>query len=907
MQRFIGTIINHQVLANMLALVILVTGAVGGFSMLRESFPEIKPTSISVTVVYPGADVEEIENGIARKLEEAVDGLEGVKRYTTISTENVGRAIVEVRNGFSMSKAKDLIENAVDAISTFPAAAEKPVVSEALLTREMLRLTLWGEMDERTRKETAEQIKDELQADPSISKVSIIGVREYEITIELSEQVLRKYELTFDEVMLAIRQGSINLSGGSVRTSSEKIALRVKVRKYTGRELADIVVVTRPSGQIITLGELATIHDEFTEDPVYARFNGEPAVLLSIAKTSEEDSISIVNAGYAYVEAKSKTLPKGIHLTAWADSARVIDDRLLITTQNGAIGLLIVLLCLWTFLNSRLSFWVAMGIPISICGSLTILWLTGATLNSVTLFGLVMVLGIIVDDAIVIAEAVYLRRTQGDGPLMAAVNGLFEVGFPVIAGVTTTIVAFVPMWFIPGTMGQFMGTMATAVIGALLTSLIEALFILPAHLSNLPEAGADRRSKIFLFRLGGRIRSKINGAIDYLINVTYKSAVRFAVVNRYITLCTTMLLVFLTVGLGGAGYIKFTPFPSWDENLIQASIEFPKGTSAEVTRKAVLQMEQSLRDYIDQLDSESKDALIEHVFTITGQTANQQGRLGTHLGMISVQLQHSNIRTIHSKEIVSGWERHTGKINGALSQTFYAADAGPGGSPIEIWLRGDDTKNLRAISKEIREKLLTYEGVYQIEDSFRPGNRELKINVKPESRPLGITQGDLARQVYAGFYGLEADRIQRGRDDIRIKVRYDADERSSLAQLKNLRIRTPSGSEVPFFSVAEASYGAGPAAIDRADGRRRIMVTADVDESRGNATEILNELQRDFFPHLLEKYSGFTISLEGSRQSSNESIGGLIALFPIAMLAIFIIIATLFRSYAQPMIVMITV
>jgi multidrug efflux pump subunit AcrB len=403
------------------------------------------------------------------------------------------------------------------------------------------------------------------------------------------------------------------------------------------------------------------------------------------------------------------------------------------------------------------------------------------------------------------------------------------------------------------------------------------------------------------------VRNTINDFTDYLINDVYTTLVRLAITNRYITLCLTLALMFLTIGLGGAGYIKFTPFPSWDENLIQANIEFPIGTSAEITEKALLQIGQGLQDYIDQLDIEDNDLLIEHVFSIAGQTPGQGGQYGTHLGAMTVQLQHSNFRSIHSKDIIAGWERHTPRINGALSQTFSTSDSGPGGTPIEIWLRGDNTDNLRAIAKEIRKKLLTYEGVFQVEDSFRPGKRELKVNVKPESLPLGITQEDLARQIYAGFYGLEADRIQRGRDDVRIKVRYQGEERSSLAQLERIRVRTSQGTEVPFLSVADVQYGSGLATIDRADGQRRIMVTADVDEARGNATEILNELQRDFFPLLRQKYTGFSISLEGSRQSSNESIRGLMALFPIAMLAIFIVIATLFRSYTQPMIVMITV
>jgi multidrug efflux pump subunit AcrB len=910
MQRFIGTIINHHVLANLVMIIILLTGAMAGFSMLRESFPEIEPALITVSVIYPGADVEEIEEGIARKIEEAVDGLEGVKRYTTVSSENVGQALIEIIDGFPMEKARDLIENAVDSISTFPGAAEKPIITEAQFRREMLNITLWGDMDESTRKETAEEIKDELQAHPDISQVRISGVRDYEITIEISEEKLRKYGLTFSEITQAIQKGSVNLSGGSFLTQREKISIRVKDRKYFGRELSELVVLTRSTGELITLDQVANVRDAFTEDPVIARFNGKPAVMITLLKTPDEDAISIARAGHEYVKRKAASLPEGIQLTAWADGSLVIDDRLSITFRNGLLGLSLVLLCLWTFLNTRLSFWVAMGIPISMSGSLIVLWLAGLTLNSVTLFGMVMVLGIIVDDAIIIGEAIFLHRTQGDGPLMAAVNGVREVGLPVIAAVATTILAFMPLGFISGVMGQFMGTMAIAVIGALLVSLIEALFILPAHLAHLPSAEKTKMNTNSIKSVGRRVRGKINGTLDFIIHTLYGRAIRRLIHYRYIVLASGISFVLMTVGLASGGFIKFAPFPSWDDNQILATIEFPQGTSTEITQKALLKMEDGLNRYIESVEDEHGEKLIEEVFTITGQGSGSQGSPsgnGTHFGTIKIQLQHSNNRSLHSQDILAGWSKEVGVIDGALSQSFASQENGPGGAPIEIWIQGRDTENLRAVAEEIRTKLQSYDGLYQIEDSFRPGKRELKVLVKPEARTMGITQEDLARQVYAGFYGLEADRIQRGRDDIRIKVRYSNDERSSLGNLQNIRIRTPEGHEVPFHAVAFSEFGAGPASIDRTDGQRRIKVTAQLDENRANAAEILGDIEANFFPELYDRYSGFTLALEGDSQDSMESIDSLLRLFPIAMVGIFIIIATLFRSYMQPMVVILAI
>ena len=420
MKQVIGRIIRHRVLANMLLLVTLLTGFIAANVMIRELFPEVSTRVIMVSIMYPGADAEEVEEGVSRKIEEAIDGLEGVKRYTTVSSENAARAVVEVLQGFPIDKAKDNVQNAIDSISTFPVDAEKPIVSEVLIEDEVLLIALWGDMTEDTRKEFAERIKDELQQIDGISKVTISGVREYEIAIELSEQRLREYGLTFADVSNALRRGSVNLSGGSLRTAGEQIAVRTVGRKYSGDELASIVVLARPDGEIVTLDRIATIRDAFTEDPVIATFDGHRCALLTIKKASEEDTIAIAQSAYDYAANKQLTLPEGVHVTPWGNKSVIIGDRLGITFRNGIAGLFLVLVMLWIFLDLRLSFWVSMGIPFSLSGAMIIMWAWGTTLNSITLFGLVMVLGIIVDDAIVIGESIYLHRRNGDGPLTAA-------------------------------------------------------------------------------------------------------------------------------------------------------------------------------------------------------------------------------------------------------------------------------------------------------------------------------------------------------------------------------------------------------------------------------------------------------------------------------------------------------
>jgi len=885
--------------------IILFAGAMAANAMLREAFPEITPNAFSISVIYPGANVEEVEEGVSRKIEEAIDGLEGVKRYATFSAENLSTAQIEIEDRFSMSKARDLIENAIASISTFPNAAERPVITEAVRRSEVLVITLSGKMDERTRKEMAERMRDDLRSDPAISQVEISGVRDYEIFIEISEARLREYGLSFDQITEAVRRGSVNLAGGSLRTKRQQINIRTRGRKYSGDELGDIVVVSARDGESVKLSELAAIRDGFTDDPVVARFDGDSAVMIRLLKTPGEDTIAIAKAGYEYVARKSQTLPPGIHLNAWADGSQVIQDRLSITFRNGLLGLCFVIVSLWFFLNTRLSFWVALGIPVSLAGSLFIMWLSGMTLNSITLFGLVMVTGIVVDDAIVVGEAILLRRSHGDGPLRAAANGVMEVGLPVVAAVCTTIVAFMPMGFVSGVMGQFMGTMAVGVIAALSISLIEALFILPAHLQNLHLPSEAPEGNV-LARIGRTCRATINKALDTVIEKWYPPLIRAALRYRYVALCCGFAIVSMTMGLGAGGHIKFTPFPNFDENQIQATVEFPLGTPAADTAQAIEKTERGLREFIATAEKEHGDHLVEHVYTIVGDS-NAASTSGTHTGTVRVQLRHSNTRQIHSQDILVGWQQAVGDIPGTLSQSFSTVEGGPGGSPIEFWLQGSNTEHLRTVSQKIRERLQSYDGVYQIEDSFRPGKQEIVLDIKPEARNLGLTLDELASQVYAGFYGLEADRIQRGRDDVRIKIRYSLDERSAVAKLGSVRIRTKQGDEVPLHSVADVELGVGPAIIERSNSQRRIAVSAEVDENRANAQDILNNLRADFLPDLMKYYPDVKLSFEGAEQDVQESFQSLIALYPLAMLGIFVIIATIFRSYLQPIIIMFTV
>lgn len=888
----------------------LLGGLGAGLGLVREGVPEISVDTVMVEVTYPGADPYEVEEGISRKIEEAVDGLEGVKRYTTVSIQNRSRSVIEIVEGYPMEKALDNVRNAVDSISTFPPDAEKPVVSEITIRSEVIFVALWGDLTERVGKELAETIKDELQAQPEISQVSISGVRDYEIAIELSEERMRQYDLTFEQVAEALRAGSVNLSGGTLRTKGEKIEIKAQGRKYTGAEFAKIVVLARPTGEIITLDEIATIRDAFTEDEVVARFNGKPCVMIGVFKTEDEDAIKVAEAARAYVEKRAPTLPEGIQLTAWNDTTVSINSQVNLLLKNGFFGLLIVLVMLWLFMSTRLSFWVAMGIPISIAGALIILSFAGGSLNIMSLLGLILVMGIIVDDAIVVGEAIYLKRTQGEKGVAAAAHGVMEVGLPVLAAVTTTIIAFVPLFFIPSVVGKFVAIVPVVVIAALSVSLVESLFVLPAHLTHLPDPHRPATHLPRWLRGGVAVRRQVSRGLHWFIDRVYRPSVRKALQYRYVTLAASIAFLIVTMaGLLGGGFVKFVLFPEQDSPYIQAGVEFPQGTPIDITTRAVKRTEEALHEVAAKIEATGEPPVIKNIYSLIGQGGDifESRDSGTHFGLIRVELYQSDERDFHSRELLARWQKATGIIPGTIAQTFETQEQGPPGAPIQVWLKGNDIEAMKAAAADLKEQLRTYDGLYQIQDDYREGNREIQVDLKPEARGLGLTLGDLAEQVYSGFFGEEAIRLQRGRDDIRVKVRYTTEERDTLADLEQVRIRTPDGHEVPFFSVANVEFGRSVASVTRVDGRRNISVSAEVDEARQNAEEVLADLEATYMPEFEAKYPGVDWSFEGAKQDSNEAFGAVAIGFPMAMFAIFVVVATIFRSYIQPFVILVTV
>jgi multidrug efflux pump subunit AcrB len=571
------------------------------------------------------------------------------------------------------------------------------------------------------------------------------------------------------------------------------------------------------------------------------------------------------------------------------------------------IGLMIVFILLYIFLNARLSFWGGMGIPISIAGALTILWAMGGTINMISLFGLIMVLGIVVDDAIVVGEAIYFHRKLGKPPLKAAVDGVIEVGMPVIAAVITTIVAFIPLLYVGGVMGKFIAIMPVVVISCLAVSLVECLLLLPAHLSHLPDPHIRNNNMNPLTRRLETVHRLTSSGMEWFVARIYTPLLSKALYYRYISFCIAISVLLLTIGIVKGGILKFEVFPEIDGFIMTSTVEFPSGTPPDVTSKAIEKIDAALLRLAEQTQTRSGDPLIEDRLSLIGQTLDDPPKSGPHFGSVQAILLDSERRGIHSKDLMVKWEKEIGLIPGVKSLTFTGLQAGPPGSPIEVWLQGHDMNDILGAADDLMDRLRKFEGVYQIRSDFSQGKNELRLGLKPEARTLGLTVDDLARQIYAGFYGDEAVRLQRGRDDIRIKVRYTADERSRISDLERVRIRTPGKYEVPLLSVADISFAPGFSTITRTDGLRRVAISADVDTNKANANEIFSELDLNFFPQLKRRYPRLHVALQGEQKKMRESFDSLYVGYPLAILGIFIIIATIFRSYAQPFVILFTV
>jgi multidrug efflux pump subunit AcrB len=905
---------KNPVAANLVMVVLLVGGALSGSRIKMELFPEFAMDLVTVTVPYPGAAPEEVEEAICVRIEEEVHAIEGVKRVTSTAVENVGTVAIELMRGSDSRSVLDDIKTHINAISTFPELAEKPIIGEVVMRSQVINVAISGDADELTLKRLGEKVRDELNSLPNISQVELSSVRPYEISIEVSETALQRHGLTFDQVAKAVRQGSLDLSGGSMKTSAGEILLRTEGQARTGEEFASIVVVTRPDASRILLDELAQIVDGFEDNSRSSRFNSERAVQVLVYRVGDENALEVAAAVRDYVERSQPSMPAGVKLSINADQSAFLQGRLELLVRNGIQGLALVFLVLALFLRFRLAFWVSMGIPIAFTGALWVLPQLDMSINMLSLFAFILVLGIVVDDAIIVGESIYTEQKKDSSLLDAAIRGAQRVATPVTFAILTTIAAFAPLLNLPGMFGKFFSVMPTVVIPILVFSWIESKIILPAHLAHGSQLG-DRLARMAPFSWWVALQSLFERGMVNFAQRIYRPALELALEWRYLTHALVISSLMLVGGLVSGGFVRFVDFPKIDGDIMAAQLTMPLGTSPEVTQRAIRQIESAALELKAEYAGREGIDCVKHFMTAIGQQpfravqANNgvPGGLamaGSHLGEIIVELvpteEHEGIVT---SDIVARWRELCGPIPGAV-ELIFSADVMSSGNTVSVEFAGENIDELRLAADELKTSLARVPGVFDVADSFRGGKQELQLELLPSAEALGLTLASLAVQVRQGFYGEEVQRIQRGRDEIKVMLRYPEADRRTLHTLENMRIRTPLGQAVPFSSVARAHPGRGFATIQRADRKRVINVTSDVDQRISSGSGVIAELAREALPKILARHPSVTWSVQGESRELGETLSELGRSFILALLAIYALMAIPFKSYTQPLIVM---
>jgi len=890
MSSWYGRIIGNRIFANLLMVAVLVTGLMAMFNIRRESEPEIQLGIINIFVPYPGADPEEVEEGITQKVAAAVDGLRGVKRYQTQSNEGMSSVFVEVADGHSVAEVKDRLTNALSAINTLPDRAERPRIFEETDEDSVSLMFVWGDLSERELKVLASQVRDELQALPEVSVAEMFSTRDYEIAVDVSQEALQRHGLTLSDVADAIRSSSLNLSAGALKLDTEEVRIRALGRRYTGPEFESIVVQAKTSGESVALGQVATVRDGFEEGERYSLFNGHPCAVIDIDRGPGEDLLKISEALDRYVAKKQATLPAGAHVSRAFDNSQFVRSQINMLASNGLQGLLLIVILLGLFLEPRLALWVGMGIPISLAGSMLLMWIMGWTLNQISLIGMIVVLGMLVDDSVVIGEAIFSHRRRGLAPIDACVNGVREVALPVFASVMTTIVAFMPMLFLGGIMGQFMRQLPIVVITALAVSLFECYFLFPAHL-HYPLRDDTRLGSIM------RVQKRIADSLEWFVERVYGPIVDRAVRYRYVTLCAAIAFLLLSFGLVAGGIVPVTQWPAAEGDNIDANIEFPPGTPTSVVRDAVAATEAALNRVAAKTKTLSGEPLITSVYTTVPS--------GMPSGRIMVELLGTRKRGVKVHDLIVAWQQEVGVLPGAVSQSFRGATIGAGdGTDVGVTLQGPDLGELRAAADELKAKLATYDGLYQIDDNFRSGKSELQVRLKPAARYFGFTVDDVSRQLYAAYQGEEALTLLRGQEEVKVRVRLPRAERQRISDFSQFQVRTPDGRQVRLSSVADVVEAEGVTTISGINGVRGISVGAMADRERVNPTDVQRDVFDNYLPGLIQRHPGVTWSRSLIDEDNVKMLTRLRQYTFLSILAIFVLLCTTFRSYLQPLLIL---
>jgi multidrug efflux pump subunit AcrB len=914
MNRVIAWMVAHPVAANLLMFLIVAGGLVGGSTVVQEVFPDSDLGAVQVRVEYLGASPEEVEEGIIQRIEERVESIEGVSQINSTASEGVGVVFIELNLGEDTAKRLDEIKAEVDRITSFPADAEKPEVTEVTSRSRVIEIAVTGDVPEKTLKELANRIKDDLSSLPEISYVQVVGVRDYEISVDVSNDVLRSYGISLDDVAMAIRRSSLDLPGGRVDTDDEEILVRVKGQKYDRDDFAGIIVRGARDGSTLRLEQIATIEDGFQDADLTSLYNGHPAAFVQVFRTADEQVPEIVDVVQAYLaNVAVPSMPRGVHVEIWQNDGDLLKSRFDLLRKNGFIGMVLVLLALTLFLDLRLSWWVAVGIALSFIGTFAVMPWLDVTINMMSLFALILAIGIVVDDAIVVGENIYKERVDGAGPLEAAIKGAQRVALPVTFAVLTTVTAFTPLLFVPGMIGKFLKFIPLVVISVLLFSLLESLFILPHHLSHLPEH-AHMKLPPWL-RFVERLQAFVQAGLQRFIDGPVDRSVRYATANYGVVIAGAIALLLITGGIVGGRYLAFSFLPRIEGDNVVAQIEMPQGTPTERTREVADHIEAAGRRVADSLGLRLGDdrQLVQAVRLTVGSYPSAErgpgaGALPTFVESNKAEvnfqlLEAEERRDFSSEEFEKAWRTAVGDIPGPRSMMF-SSQVMNLGAPVQLEISHPDTSILRRAVAEVQDELRLYAGVFDVRNDQEIGKREVELNLKPRARTLGVTLDDLARQVRAAFFGSEAVRVQRGREEVRVYVRLPKNERSTLADIRQYRIVTPTGAAIPLDEVADVWYGTAPSTIRRVDGRRIVTVTAEVDHGVITGSEVTSELTGAILPAVMERYPALRYGFGGEQREQARALGGIVRGFLLALFVMYALLALPFRSYVEPLIIM---
>ncbi len=884
---------NNTVAANLLMALIIITGIFMVFEVRKQMFPEIELNTISIQVPFPGAAPQEVEQGVIVLIEDALEDVNGVERLTSTAREGGGSVTVEVENGYDPQVVMDEVKMLVDAIPNFPQQIENPNIYRIRPQRQVIWISVFGDMSERNQKELAKQIRDDLKNIGGITKVETVGARDYEISIEISEHDLQRYNLTFQQVVNAVRGTSIDVAGGSIRTPNGDILLRANNQAYYGEEFESIVLINRPDGTRLTLGDIATVKDEFIERRRFTQFDGKPATFVRVDSVGDQNDLAVAEAVRNYIERKQKELPPEVSVAHWGDSSYYLQGRLDLMLDNMITGGFLVFLMLSLFLQLRLAFWVMIGIPICFLGTIALMPLPmfDISINMISLFGFILVLGIVVDDAIVIGESAYSEIEKYGKSTDNVVRGAKKVAIPATFGVLTTMVAFIPMLMVDGGMGAIWESIAWVVILCLAFSLVESKLILPAHIAAMKfsKGGGE---KLNAFQRG---RNKISDSLRVFVERFYRPFLAKCLHYRYTTLASFIGMFILMIGLISGGVVRWVFFPNIPSDFIQTSVEMQPGSSEDATIRALQTIEDALMRVNAQMKEEEGEGVVRHTNVWLQGTTN---------GMIMSELQKGEEREIDGFGIINRWRQETPEIAGVKAINFQGSIGGGGGFDVEFQLAGDDLDQLSAAANDLKEVLGQFDGVFDIEDTFGAGNDEIILETKPLATAMGITLSDLANQVRYAFYGAEAQRIQRGDEEVRVMVRYPIDERQSVGNLEDMKLRTDDGAMIPFTELADIRFAKGYNTITRIDRERSVRVRARVDKERVEPFEVVQQVRQQHIQPILDNYPTVSFQLEGASQDEAEATNSLAIGFVLALFAIFALMAIPLKSYSQPLIIM---